>query len=222
MCVFFVRCVKNKGMIPSLQCSLYLLVMWLYLACSSFLWTLSLSLSLTRSHTNTHIFSLIHFLITLAVTFSHPSSLTHYHYGNNVYWKSSLGSPEAKKMVHGKHTPHNQSCTHTLSGYYENSHKRRHTPWYEMFLDWAQSASIEVDMMRWCDSRSPPLDVVGKSSFHVGFSPLKFTRCDFKHCKLFWSIFHTSGSSSCFDIIQFVIVFVCKFIRLITLLVEVQ
>lgn len=46
---FFVKCIKNKGMIPSPQCSLYLLVMWLYLAHRLFLWIHTHTFSLTHS-----------------------------------------------------------------------------------------------------------------------------------------------------------------------------
>lgn len=60
-----------------------------------------------------HFLSLILSLITLAVTFSLPSSLLHYHYGNNVYWKSSLGSPEAKKGSWQTHTPWSNMHTYT-------------------------------------------------------------------------------------------------------------
>ncbi len=83
--------------------------LWCY-----YIWHAAYFFGFSLSHT--HTFSLTHSfaLITLAVIFLHPSSLRHYHYGNYVYWKSSLGSPEAKKKVHSKHTPHGQTGTQWL------------------------------------------------------------------------------------------------------------
>ncbi len=83
--------------------------LWCY-----YIWHAAYFFGFSLSHT--HTFSLTHSfaLITLAVIFLHPSSLHRYHYGNYVYWKSNLGSPEAKKKVHSKHTPHGQTGTQWL------------------------------------------------------------------------------------------------------------
>ncbi len=89
--------------------------------------------SLSLSHTLP--LSLTHSLLLLFLSpFFHPSSLLHYHYGNNVYWKSSLGSPEAikkqkKRLIANTHP----TVKHALSGYYEHKHTRFHTLSWDAF-----------------------------------------------------------------------------------------
>ncbi len=106
VCVF-VKFVKNKGMISSSQCFLYLLVMLLYLACSLFLWILSLSHAHFLSHSLVRsYYSCCHLFASFL---SSPLSL----------WKLCLleeqsGIPWGKKKVHSKHTPHGQTGTQWL------------------------------------------------------------------------------------------------------------
>jgi len=83
--------------------------------------------------THTHFLSLVLSLITLAVTSSLPSSLLNYHYGNNVYWKSSLGSPAvAKKGSWQTHT--HTTVKHTLSDYYEHTLRWDAFKWSTLLL----------------------------------------------------------------------------------------
>ncbi len=123
VCVFLWNLLRIKEWSQALNVSF--ISLWCY-----YIWHAAYFFGFSLSHT--HTFSLTHSfaLITLAVIFLHPSSLHRYHYGNYVYWKSSLGSPEAKKRFIANTHP---TVKQALSGYYEHTNTRFHTVSWDAF-----------------------------------------------------------------------------------------
>jgi len=122
VCVF-VKCVKNKGMILSPQCSLYLIVMWLYLAHSLFLWIHAHTFSLPRSLSY---YSCCHLFTSFL---SSQLSL----------WKQCLlkeqsGIPSCgeKRFMANTHT--HTTVKHTLSDYYEHTLRWDAFKWSTLLL----------------------------------------------------------------------------------------
>lgn len=70
---------------------------------------------------HTHIFSHSFSLLLLLLSPFHFLPLFSIITMETMFTGRAVWDPLRRKKVHGKHTHHGQTCTHTLSGYYEHT-----------------------------------------------------------------------------------------------------